>query len=72
MSKAFGFYLIGMLIGCILGLVGLINKNDDMLKQDAITYCRMVHDHRWPDFHHVYRQQCSKDGALNEDWFYGR
>lgn len=40
--------------------------------QEAQTYCQMVHQGKWPDFHHVYAQQCKKDGSVNLDYVYGK
>lgn len=50
----------------------LISRQPLDIVQEAQTYCTMVHDHKWPDFHHVYAKQCHKDGSVNLKYVYNR
>lgn len=61
----------GFLIGIALLLIALAFLPDSALQKDAAEYCQMVHDHKWPDFHHVYRRQCNADGTPNLEYING-
>jgi len=52
-------------------LIGLSYWGDDVVEFEAREYCAMVHDSKWPDFHHVYKQQCYQDGSVNEEYLHG-
>lgn len=60
-----------LLIIAVLALFAALPE-DRSVEQEASHYCQMVHDHSWPDFHHVYADQCKSDGTVNEDYIYGR
>jgi hypothetical protein len=60
-------------VGALLVIaLGVMTLPDDGVVQDAKEYCRNVHAQRWPDFHHVYAQQCKPDGTVNMSYVYGR
>lgn len=40
------------------------------VKQDAVNYCKLVHAGAWPDYDHVYKKQCRKDGTVNWEYVY--
>jgi len=47
-------------------------EEDRSAQQQAVEYCRMVHDKGWPDYRHVYAWQCNIDGSVNWDYVEGR
>lgn len=68
--------LLGLIILLTLGAALALGVKDLTLKHEASMYCHMVHLHRtqpdadvgWPDYNHVYEQQCNPDGTLQKDW----
>jgi len=70
-KKALGF----VVLLCLL-IALAIDGNDPAFQQEASLYCHMVHLRRsnpaaqlgWPDYKHVYSEQCRVDGSLRKDW----
>lgn len=63
-------FLLFMAIACV-GIKWVVGQPDDQFLE-AQQYCQKVHDKSWPDFHHVYAEQCHVDGTVDRAYIYGR
>lgn len=74
--KRFPSVLLGLIILLALAAALAGGIKDTTLQHEARMYCHMVHLHRsqpdvdigWPDFRHIYDQQCKPDGSLRKGW----
>lgn len=72
-SKTFNVAVLVLVLAIVsAGLMILHSFPDRGAQQEAVNYCRLVHDGAWPDYRHVYAQQCEKDGSVNWDYVYQR
>ena len=60
------------LMVCMAVAAVLVDKSPSAPVLDAQEYCLRVYQQKWPDFHHVYRQQCNPDGTVNMAYVEGR
>lgn len=62
-----------LIVAFAITLVGgwLTNKSPTEVLIEAREYCSNVHAHRWPDYRHVYIEQCWPDGSVNQAYING-
>ena len=60
-------------VAFVITLLGswLTRKSPTEVLIEAREYCSNVHTHRWPDYRHVYAEQCWPDGSVNQAYING-